>query len=220
MRDRGLTRRTAIAVGASSLAALAVTGAAPRSLFLLGDSWAAGLHSDPKRALGQVAAAGLHWNVVVDAVSGTGYVTGATQQQSYLDRAAGIGAGAHADIAVVQGGSNDRSASPVTLVAAARETLVLLHARFPTAGIVVLGPGPDPEPVTRDQRAVDRRLAHVAAAEHVPYVSMLRQRWIRRDRSAAVLDPLNHHPTVAGQAYLGHRLEESLRRLYPELTGG
>ena len=220
VRGRGPTRRTAIAVGASSIAALAGTAVTPRSLFVLGDSWAAGLHADPAHALGQVAAAALRWNVQVDAISGTGYVTGAPQQQSYRDRAAGIGTGSHADIAVVQGGSNDRSASPEALIIAARGTLALLRVRLPTARIVMLGPGPDPEPVTRDQQAVDRSLARVAALERVPYVSMLRRRWIRRETSATVLDPVYHHPTVAGQAYLGRRLEESLRHLYPELTGG
>jgi lysophospholipase L1-like esterase len=208
-------------LGASSLAAVTappVVAAPMRSLFVLGDSWAAGLYADPQRALGQVAAAGLRWQAVVDAVSGTGYVTGAAQSTSYPDRAASILAGTPADIAVVQGGSNDRGVPPADLAAAARRTLAILDARLPSARLVMLGPGPDPEPVTAEQRAVDALLADVAARERIPYISMLREGWITPGGAADVLDPITHHPTVEGQARLGLLLEESLRRLFPTVT--
>lgn len=223
MRGLRLTRRTAVMIGASSVSALATALAvapAQRTLFVLGDSWAAGLHADPQRALGQVAAEALRWGVVVDAVSGTGYVNGADVERSYADRAEDIAAGIRADVVVVQGGSNDRAAPSDQLATAARFTLANLKDRLPSARQVMLGPGPDPEPVTPDQRAVDRVLTAVAAAEGIPYISMLQQHWIPRRAASAVLDPENHHPTIAGQAYLGRRLERSLRQLFPSLMVG
>lgn len=215
MQRRAPTRRTVAVLGAAAVATLLAPNRELRSLFVLGDSWAAGLHADPSRALGQVAAAGLRWAVTVDAVSGTGYATG--RRTSYAERVARLDPGVRADLVVVQGGSNDRSAPHGTLAAATRRTLATLEQRFPAAPRVMLGPGPDPEPVTAEQRAIDDLLADVAAAEAVPYISMLRAAWIP-SAPAIVLDPRNHHPTIGGQAYLGRRLEERLRELYPRLT--
>jgi hypothetical protein len=213
-----MTRRGALLAGATSIAALGGAGVMSRELFVLGDSWAAGLHADPGAALGQVASARLGWDAAVDAVSGTGYVNGAGTRAAYPDRARALRVDVRATIAVVQGGSNDRAAAARDIAAGAHETLAVLRDRLPAARLVLLGPGPDPFPVTADQRAVDRVLHRVAAREDVPYVSMLRQHWIVQDRADALIDPGNHHPTVAGQAYLGHRLAAALRRLYPRLT--
>lgn len=217
MQRRAPTRRTVAVLGAAAVATLLAPDRAVRSLFVLGDSWAAGLHADPARALGQVAAARLHWAVTVDAVSGTGYVTDAGGGAAYADRVARVEPSVRADLVVVQGGSNDRDASQAELAAGARRTLRALGSRFPAAPRVMLGPGPDPEPVTAEQRAVDDVLADVAEAEGVPYISMLRAAWIP-SAPTRVLDPRNHHPTIDGQAYLGLRLEQRLRGLYPRLT--
>ena len=204
-------------LGAAAVATLLAPGRAERSLFVLGDSWAAGLYADPSRALGQVAAARLHWAVTVDAVSGTGYVTDAGEGHAYAARVARIDPAVRADLVVVQGGSNDKDASHGELAAGARRTLRALRTRFPAAPLVMLGPGPDPEPVTAQQRAIDDVLAQVAATGDLPYISMLRSAWIPSARTR-VLDPRNHHPTIGGQAYLGRRLEQRLRALYPRLT--
>lgn len=212
-----ITRRRAVAVGAASLLTLGAT-VPPRTLFVLGDSWAAGLHADPERALGQVAAARLGWRASVDAVSGTGYVNGAANGSSYPDRLRSSATDGSPGIAVLQGGSNDHAAPAAAIEAAAAQALALVRERLPAARPVVLGPGPDPLPVTPDQLAVDRALRRVAQREGVPYVSMLQGRWITERRAAGVLDRENHHPTVAGQAYLGRRLAVALRHLYPRLT--
>ncbi|MGT2426461.1 SGNH/GDSL hydrolase family protein [Amnibacterium kyonggiense] len=212
-----LSRRTAVIVGAASVVTLGAT-VPPRVLFVLGDSWAAGLYADPAHALGQVASARLGWRASVDAVSGTGYVNGAAAGISYPDRLGARTADPSLGIAVLQGGSNDQGAPAATIAAAATETLSLLRDRLPAARPVMLGPGPDPLPVTRQQTAVDRVLQEVAARADVPYVSMLQRRWITGRRADAVIDPDDHHPTVAGQEYLGLRLASALRHLYPRLT--
>jgi lysophospholipase L1-like esterase len=212
------SRRAAVLAPLAALVALTGAARCGAALYVVGDSWAAGRYADPRRALAQVAAARLRWRVEVDALSGTGYVNGAATGTSYVDRLARLAPRPHVDVVVVQGGSNDRSQPADRFEAAVAETIDLLRSRFPNARPVLLGPGPDPLPVTEDQLAVDRRLARLAAARAVPYVSMLREGWIADDDRHRVLDRGNHHPTVRGQAYLGRRLERTLRRLFPSLV--
>jgi lysophospholipase L1-like esterase len=206
-----------------TVAAAAALGTAPsrvpRAMVVIGDSWAAGLYADPAHALGQVAAARLGWSVTVDAVSGPGYLNGADVERSYAARVADLHARSGVDVVVLQGGSNDQTEPVELLDDAVRQTLGRVAERFPGARRLMLGPGPDPLPLTEDQRAIDRLLARSAAAEGVDYVSMLQERWISRTLHAGALDPRNHHPTVAGQRYLGRRLANAIRRRYPALTG-
>jgi lysophospholipase L1-like esterase len=215
---RYLTRRGALATVVAVAALATAPSRTPRTLAVIGDSWAAGLYADPARALGQIAAARLGWAVTVDAVSGTGYLIGADVEQSYVDRVTDMPTRLGVDVVVLQGGSNDRTEPLETLDDAVRQTLGLVEARFPGARRMMLGPGPDPLPLTEDQRAVDQLLARTAAAKSVDYVSMLQERWITQTSHARALDPGNEHPTVAGQRYLGRRLAAALRQRYPDLT--
>ena len=214
-----LTRRGALATVVAAATLGTAPSRLPRAMAVIGDSWAAGLYADPAHALGQVAAARLGWSVTVDAVSGTGYLIGADVEQSYVDRVMDMRARAGIDVVVLQGGSNDRTEPLATLDEAVRQTLRLARIRFPGARLMMLGPGPDPLPLTDDQWAVDHLLARTATAEGVDYVSMLQERWITQTVHARTLDPHTEHPTVAGQRYLGRRLASALCRLYPALTG-
>ncbi|MFD1721555.1 SGNH/GDSL hydrolase family protein [Amnibacterium endophyticum] len=237
-RPRRLTRRAGLAAAAGLLAGAGAVAARPAgpavdsaaaavlppapadgmrgpSMFVLGDSWAAGLHADPDDALGQVAARVLRSSVRVDAISGTGYLNPAGAR-TYPDRAAA----AHGDeqLVVVQGGSNDGSQDLDALAGAVRETVARLQSGFPGAALVLLGPGPDPLPVTSGQRRVDEIIAGAAKAIGVPYVSMLQQDWIPEDRADAVIDPATAHPTPQGQEYLGIRLAAALHLVVPEVV--
>ena len=222
-----VTRRALLTAGVGVLGASVVdasaaeaapdrSATAPR-LFVLGDSWAAGLYADPERALGQTAARLLGWPADVDAVSGTGYLMEVDGGARYPTRLRQRGVDRSHGVAVVQGGSNDVGRSLADLRGAVGSTVRLLAARHPHQRILLLGPGPDPEPVTAAQRAVDDLLADAAKRLHVPYVSMLRQHWIAAGRTD-LLDAENHHPTAAGQRYLGRRLAESIRRRFPDLA--
>jgi lysophospholipase L1-like esterase len=219
----GVSRRASL-VGALGLTALLTAAATPTSeavphasngaLLLLGDSWGAGLHADPSRALGQIAAEILGMDAHVDAVSGTGYVNTAGHE-NYLQRART--ATGSPRLIVVQGGSNDQGKDLDDLTANARDTFGVLGERFPAARLLVLGPGPDPAPVTDRQRAVDATLRSVAHSLGLQYASMLQHDWIPLERIDSVIDAVNHHPTVSGQAYLGTRLAASVRLLHPDL---
>jgi hypothetical protein len=197
---------------------LTSTGAEPgtKAIHLIGDSWAAGLHADPTNALGQVAARAIGWPITVDALSGTGYLNDAGQR-TYLQRAAGTVGPER--LVVVQGGSNDDGQDVGALGAAVTATIRTLQRRFPDAALLLLGPGPDPAPVTTRQWQVDRVIAAAASQAGVAWVSMLHERWIPDDRIDAVIDPGNHHPTVSGQEYLGLRLAAAVRLREPGLLG-
>lgn len=212
-----IRRRAAVGLLSAGVVALVGGGvgaaADPIRMYALGDSWAAGLHADPSRTFVRVAAAKLNWIVRVDAVSGTGYLTATSKGRPYPDRAAHVPAEVIADVVLIQGGSNDQGRSSDALAAAAGVTVARLLRRFPRATVVLLGPGPDPEPVTVAQRAVDTTLQDAAARVGVRYISMLQADWIPAGSADRVLSPVNHHPTVAGHAYLGARLASALREI-------
>ncbi|WP_162850782.1 SGNH/GDSL hydrolase family protein [Amnibacterium kyonggiense] len=218
----GVSRRASLVGAFGAVALLTAAAVTPPAkphpsnggMYLIGDSWAAGLHADPARALGQVAAEVLRMGIHVDAVSGTGYVNTAGHE-NYLQRARK--AAGSPRLVVVQGGSNDDHQSLDAITANARETYRVLRGRFPAARLLVLGPGPDPEPVTDRQRTVDTTLEAAAHAAGLRYVSMLQRDWIPSALADAVIDPDNHHPTVEGHAYLGTRLAASVRLLHPTL---
>ncbi|RIX31061.1 SGNH/GDSL hydrolase family protein [Amnibacterium setariae] len=207
-------------VSATAPAAIGRTAASvpsTRAIHLIGDSWAAGLFADPSHALGQVAAAALGMTITVDAISGTGYVATAGAED-YLQRAQEA-SGRHR-LVIVQGGSNDVGEDLDAIAAAATGTWRTLARRFPAARLLALGPGPDPEPVDADQRAVDAALRRAVTAQGVPYVSMLDEDWIPAARASAVLGAITKHPTPAGQQYLGLRLAAAIRLIHPEVLTG
>src|ERR1700712_4625989 len=108
-----LSRRASLKAAVLVAGAAATTGAVPlgsipRTLFVLGDSWAAGLYADPQHALGQVAAEALGGGGLGDAVSGSGYLNPASRNASYVARASRTPTSA-IDLVIVQGGSNDGS---------------------------------------------------------------------------------------------------------------
>lgn len=219
------TRRAALLGAAGAVTAFTTAAVLPadaggragsRGIHLIGDSWAAGLHADPSRALGQVAAAALGAPITVDAVSGTGYLNDAGAL-TYLQRARAASTGGDERLVIVQGGSNDDDQDVNALAPAVTSTIRELQLRFPYGTVLLVGPGPDPAPVTEQQHLIDRTIGAAAAACGVTYISMLHERWIPDEHVDAVIDPGNDHPTVQGQQYLGLRLAAAVRLLLPGL---
>lgn len=217
-----LPRRVAVAAVATvSLTGAALLHAAPQKadhglkadhrLYAIGDSWAAGLYADPTHALLQDAADDLDMTAVVDGQSGSGYLAAPGSTSTYPDRAGRIPAGTAADVVVVQGGSNDDSSDLGALPAAVARTVAGIRASMPAVPIVLLGPGPDPWPVTDVQFKVDRIIGEAAARLHVRYISPLQEGWFTSGDVDDILDPATHHPTVAGDEILGARLAADLR---------
>jgi len=202
----------------SMLVSVALTGAALahpassyRSVYAIGDSWAAGLFSDPAHAMIQDAADDLGASVAVDGESGSGYLTAPGRTRTYPDRAERIPAGTDADLVIVQGGSNDDGADLDALPGAVARTVAAIRRALPHATVVLLGPGPDPWPVTDLQREVGRRIVAEAARLHVRAVSPLQEGWFTAGNVDDVIDPVTAHPTVEGDAVLGADLAADLR---------
>jgi len=210
------------------LVAVALTGAALahptssyRSVYAIGDSWAAGLYSDPAHALIQDTADDLGATVAVDGESGSGYLVAPGRTRTYPDRAERIPSGTDADLVIVQGGSNDVRADLDALPGAVARTVAAIRRALPHATVVLLAPGPDPWPVTGLQREVDRRIVAEAARLGVRAVSPLQEGWFTAGDVDEIIDPVTAHPTVEGDAILGADLAADLRadRNRPGRTG-
>lgn len=202
----------------SMLVCVALTGAALahpapsyRSVYAIGDSWAAGLFGDPAHALIQDAADDLGATATVDGESGSGYLVAPGSTRTYPDRAERIPAGTHADLVIVQGGSNDDHADLDALPSAVDRTVAAIRRALPHATVVLLGPGPDPWPVTDLQREVDRRIVAAAARLGVRAVSPLQEGWFTAGDVDEIIDPVTAHPTAEGDAVLGADLAADLR---------
>jgi hypothetical protein len=185
----------------------------PTAMYVLGDSWSAGLHADPDHTLAQDAAEDLGMEAVVDAQSGTGYLAAPLGTQTYPERATAAAAKASVRVVVLQGGSNDDHADLKELPRAVTDTVAAARRAFPHAEVVLLGPGPDPWPITDLQRRVDGILATTAARVRAPYISPMREGWFTSATVRRIIDPDNDHPTVQGDRILGSRLAADLRVL-------
>ncbi len=201
------------------LVSVALTGAAlaqptsgSRSVYAIGDSWAAGLYADPAHALIQDAADDLGATATVDGESGSGYLVAPPGRSTYPARARRIPPGTDADLVIVQGGSNDDRADLRALPGAVEQTVDGIRHALPDAAIVLLGPGPDPWPVTGLQRTVDTIIGAEAARLGVRAVSPLREGWFTAGDVDELIDPVTAHPTVEGDAVLGADLAGDLRR--------
>lgn len=226
---RPVTAALMTVAATAALTAGAVSTSAPESppgaMVVLGDSWSAGYDADPSHTLAQDAAEDLGMTSTVDAESGTGYLTAPPGTQPYPQRAAALGTDGTARIVVLQGGSNDDGTDPDSLSTAVSETVSAARRAFPHAEVVILGPGPDPWPITDRQRAVDTALATEAGREGVPYISPMREGWFTAANIHSIIDPSNAHPTVHGDELLGRLLANDLRKLLAEpaaapATGG
>jgi hypothetical protein len=183
------------------------------SIYVIGDSWSAGLFADPQHTLAQDAADDLGLQSIVHAQSGTGYVNAPPGTETYAQRAAEIPAGTRADLVVLQGGSNDDGTAPATLLKAVAQTVTAARHAIPGATVVLLGPGPDPWPVTPSQTVVDCVLRLDALRQHVPYISPMQDGWFTSSNVATIIDPITAHPTIRGDETLGQRLANELRVL-------
>jgi hypothetical protein len=226
-----LVAGAAIRAGAALLATAALTAAPvgapvdartigphPGAMYVLGDSWSAGAYADPAHTLAQDAADDLGMPSIVDAQSGTGYLSAPPGTESYPERATAVSIDTPVRVVVIQGGSNDVDDDIRALPKAVGDTIAAVRRALPHAQVVLLGPGPDPWPVTASQRAVDAVLEKEADRAGAPYISPLREGWFTGANVGSIIDPGTEHPTVHGDELLGRRLAADLRRLLPEDT--
>ncbi|MDP9028123.1 MAG: SGNH/GDSL hydrolase family protein [Actinomycetota bacterium] len=180
-------------------------------MYVIGDSWTTGYGADPSRTWAQDAARELGLHLETDAAGGTGYLNGAgVDGGTYVQRALAMPAGAHPDLIVLQGGSNDVTENLAGLRQAVEATVAAIRARSGATRIVILGPGLDVQPEPSTYRTVDAALAAVARSDHIPYISMLQEGWITDSNFQEIIDPATGHPSVRGHAYLASRFTKDV----------
>lgn len=166
----------------------------PRSVFVLGDSYAqgAGLRDagDPSQAWPALVAEQLPATVTVDAAGSTGFTTSGFCDgpwQAYGRRLAGDSVAA--DAAVVQGGINDALTGDPDGVQ--RSAAAVLENLADVGAVVVVGPVDAPAADHDRVAAVDSALRQATDAAHRTYVPLIAEQ--------IELGPDRLHPTAAGQ---------------------
>lgn len=204
------------AAPAQSAPAALVLGSDTRML-VFGDSWTYGSAATVTTdGYAYVAGRVLGWETVVDGVRGSGYLKAGIDGPSFPDRIAALDPALDPDLIVVQGSINDRRLYTPLYSFEVRDTWDALHARFPDAAIVILGPAPQVLPVEEPTAAIDADLRQLAADRGWWYISPLQEEWITDANYLDVIDASDvgrDHPSTAGHAYLAERLVEALRSL-------
>ena len=219
-RRRTTTRALAALalVGACAVPAATSSANAPspsgqvRALFF-GDSLMNGTGSRPSRpVMARVVAHRLGWRVTVNAVGGTGYTTGGYRSRPYLQRLSQPGVlSTPYDVVVLEGGTNDKAADPVTMHERATEVVRYVRSRLPTATIVIMGAY---NPIGRKYDArrvtIDAVIRTVAVEQSLPYFSPISGHWTR-GQGARFLCADGLHPSTYGYGVMATKLTAALR---------
>jgi lysophospholipase L1-like esterase len=183
-----------------------------------GDSYTYGVGAQPSRGYAKQLVSQLCWRPSLNAEAGTGYVNdgGGDGKSPFPTRAKGI-ASAETQLVIVQGSTNDNSAPPSEVTAAAVDTYRTLKADAPTAVIVAVGPTlvPSIDPValaaTRDA------VADAARQEGVTFVDPIALGWLA---DPALYGEDGLHPTQAGHDEMAADLRGVLESMnLPRLSG-
>ena len=185
--------------------------AGPPSALFIGDGWTAGTGEvDREHSFACLTATSLGWICNNAGEAGTGYLADGDGGRPYLQRIAGYQRLYAADYVVVSGGSADDGAPLALRVAAARRTLDAVHAAFPRARVVVVGPFAVGDHAGRDLRRFDAALKADAGRRGWLYVETLDPPWIPA-RLAPGLMSDGETPTAAGHGHLAGMLSAALR---------
>ena len=213
-----LVAAAALVVSAFALPAATSHANAPhrghvRALFF-GDSLMRGTGSHPTRPImARVAARQLGWDITVDAFGGTGYTTGATRGQPYLERLSRKGVlSTPYDVVLIEGGTNDKAADPATMRARTTATVEYVRSRLPTAKIVLMGAYNPPTQRKYDARRVtmDAVIRSVAVEQSLPFFSPISGHWTK-GQGARFLCADGLHPSTYGYGVMAAHLVAALR---------
>jgi lysophospholipase L1-like esterase len=203
----------ALAVPAASSIADAPNGSGQVRALLFGDSLMHGTGARPVRpVMARVVARQLGWDVTVDAVPGTGYTTGGARGGDYLSRLSRPGVLSRPyDVVLIEGGTNDKAADPVTMHERTTETVRYVRSRLPTAQIVLMGAY---NPIGRQYDArrvtIDAVIRTVGIEQSLTYVSPISGHWTR-GQGSRFLCPDGLHPSTYGYGVMGARLSSAIR---------
>lgn len=184
------------------------------SVLVLGDSYTEGGGAEPAtKGYAYLLGKPLAWRVTVNGVAGSGYVNpGAHGNNRYLQRLPAL-QGRRFDLVVVQGGSNDRDVAYPVLRDAVAQTIDGVHATFPGAAVLLLGPStpygkPDPT-----RLLAQCTLAEYAAAQHLTFLDPIGDAWFVPGDGTWAANPVDAHPSNAGHRRIADRFVADVRVL-------
>ncbi|MGY1813417.1 SGNH/GDSL hydrolase family protein [Blastococcus sp. SYSU D00820] len=174
----------------------------------LGDSFTVGFGGEDGGYVSRTADR-LDWTAVAEGQSGTGYVnpSAVEGQEPYGQRLASVIA-EDPDVVVVQGSTNDVSATPAAVQTAARRLYADLEKALPDAQVLVLGPLSPPGVDAAAVRQIRDVLADAAEDAGLPYVDPIAGRWLTPPDGLFV-DGV--HPNDRGYTRMAEELARALR---------
>ncbi len=175
---------------------------------VVGASFTAGVGSGPGRSWAVLLARRLHWDAVVYAVPGAGYVRpGAGRGGPVAAEVARVGLRALApSLIIVQAGHDDIGVPPALEQQRVTQAIAAIRAQAPHARIALLTVFPGRSPLTAAYRTDQAIVTAARAADHaVIIIDPLTGRWT----FPHVRDGL--HPTPAGSAWIAGQVAAILR---------
>jgi lysophospholipase L1-like esterase len=175
------------------------------SVLVVGDAFSAGTDQNDGPPWPELLADSLGWDVAVDAVAETGYLS-SDGGRSFGERL-GPAVVEAADIVVLAGGIADLGSPVEEIVEAAEEVLVRVQELSPDAVLVLVLVSPfsdgDPGPLTRaaaanlEELAAEHGVGYVDATDFLP-------------DGAGLLGPDGRHPNQEGHAEIARLMEQAL----------
>jgi len=152
------------------------------------------------------------WNVTVDGVKGSGYLSPGVDRPDFGARATSLDPTADYDLIIIQGSINDRLKGERGYREAVDATWDTFERLYPRAQVVILGPAPHQFPVHEGTIRIDGDLKAAAADRHWWYLSPLQEQWLTPANYLEMIDTGagRNHPSDRGHAYLAEKLLAAL----------
>jgi lysophospholipase L1-like esterase len=186
-------------------------------VMVFGDSWVYGSAAiRPSLGFAYLLAGKLDVQTIVEGVRGSGYLRPGIDGPDYGTRIENLDPTLDPSVIIVEGSINDRHLYPTGYRAAVTSAWDALHAKYPKAQIVILGPAPQVLPVETSTAEIDGTLRELAAARKWIYISPIAEQWITPSNYRDVIDTsatARDHPSTAGHEYLAKRLADDIRSL-------
>ncbi len=186
------------------------------TVLVFGDSWTYGsAATEPTLGYAYLLADLLDGETIVNGVRGSGYLKPGADGPAFGERIAALDPALAPDLILIQGSINDRAQGEAGYREAVTAAWDALAAKYPEAGIVVLGPAPHELPVGAGTARIDRDLSELAAARGWWYISPIAEDWITEQNYLDVIDVEigRRHPSTDGHRYLAEKVAAALSGL-------
>ncbi len=179
-----------------------------RALLVVGDSYAA--------AYPGLVADKMGWSLSADVQDGTGFVSRTSSHAPFIERLDRDAATYHADYVLIDGGRNDLGLPPEDVVPAAESYLNDVHARWPTAKIIVVLPALAVPDDSTNYDAVADGLRRAAEAIGAEVIDPLAQRWYTDVEAKFLLNQDGRHLNYNGDTYYADKIVANLTQMFDD----